>query len=109
MRFVSPARTSEPHFGWRLTWNCAQSGLSLRHRWLPAREQTAYWSEAITALAGPAAEQRYGGYPQGAAARLRCSAWKTDYRNAYDWLRQMDSTVTLKECEAMARHLTDEH
>jgi hypothetical protein len=37
------------------------------------------------------------------------SAWKTDRRNACDWLRRMDSAVTLKQTEAMARHLVAEH
>jgi hypothetical protein len=69
----------------------------------------AHWSQAVVAMAGPAAEQKFAGYPPDRLAMMWRSAWKTDRRNAYGWLRRMDSTVTLKQTEAMAAHLVAEH
>jgi hypothetical protein len=58
-------------------------------------------------MAGPASEQKFANYPPDTT--MWGSAWGTDRRNAYDWLRRMDSTVTLKQVEAMARYLVKEH
>jgi hypothetical protein len=68
-----------------------------------------YWSQAVVAMSGSAAEQRFANYPPDRVAMMWGSAWNTDRRNAYYWLRQMDSAVTLKQTEAMARYLVDEH
>jgi hypothetical protein len=68
----------------------------------------ARWSQAVTALAGPAAERRYVDLPHGAAMKLKGSAWKTDYQNAEYWLGLI-SGVTLQQVERMAAHLVYEH
>jgi hypothetical protein len=52
-----------------------------------------YWAQAVVAMAGPAAEQRFADYPPDRLATMWGSAWKTDHANAYDWLRRMDSAV----------------
>jgi hypothetical protein len=58
---------------------------------------------------GPFAEQKFAGYPKDVESTMLGSAWKTDRANAYAWLRRMDSTVTMKQVEAMAAHLVAEH
>jgi hypothetical protein len=60
----------------------------------------------VTALAGPAAERKFVGYPVGAAMMLKGSAWASDYRNASDWLGRIRG-VSLEQAERMARHLVD--
>jgi hypothetical protein len=66
----------------------------------------ARWSQAIVACAGPAAEQRYAGYPQDVVSHLWRGFWKTDRANAEYWLGLIRG-VTLQQAEAMARHLVD--
>lgn len=46
------------------------------------------WSQAIVAMAGPAAEQRYVRYPAGALPWLKRTVWATDRRNAEHWWGQ---------------------
>jgi hypothetical protein len=68
------------------------------------------WSQSIIALSGPAAEQRYAGYSKDVEAAMWRSAWKTDRGNAQHWLLQLSGpVVTMRQCEAMAKHLVEEH
>jgi hypothetical protein len=83
-----------------------------------------YWGQAIVAVSGAAAEQRFACYPPEVRDRLWKIYWKTDRANAEHWLelirgaaparRRVGATPrtcapTLQQCEAMARHLVEEH
>jgi hypothetical protein len=68
----------------------------------------AYWGQAIVAVSGPAAEQKFAAYPLEVQARLWKSYWKTDRANADYWLGLIHG-VSLAQAEAMARHLVGEH
>jgi hypothetical protein len=71
----------------------------------------ACWSQAIVAVAGPAAEQRHARYPEDVRARLWRVYWKTDRANAEHWLGLIRgvNAPTLAQCENMARYFVDEH
>jgi hypothetical protein len=68
----------------------------------------ARWSQAIVAVAGPAAEQRHAAYPWDVQSRLWRAYWRADRRNAEHWLGLI-SGVTLAQCKAMARYYVGEH
>jgi hypothetical protein len=67
-------------------------------------DPNSHWAQAVTDLAGPVAEQRYACYPPARVAMMERSAWKTDFRNASDTLRQLDGAVTLTQIANMAAH-----
>jgi hypothetical protein len=69
-------------------------------------EPNGWWATAVTALAGPHAEQKFARYPFGTLAMMWGSAWQQDRRNAQHWLGLI-RVVTLAQAEAMARHLVD--
>jgi hypothetical protein len=72
----------------------------------PRNDPMAWWAYAVTALGGPAAEQRFACYPIDVVAMKGNSVWAADYQRACDWLRQRPG-VTLAQAEARARHLVN--
>jgi hypothetical protein len=87
------------------------TGLALKvcHTHRRRDDAISYWSQAIVAVSGPAAEQRHAGYPADVRARLWQRAyWKGDRANAEHWLRLAAGRATLVQTEAMARHLVGE-
>jgi hypothetical protein len=52
------------------------------------RDEIAHWTQAVTALAGSAAEQRFALYPEDVLAMTRRSVWATDRRYAEHWWGQ---------------------
>jgi hypothetical protein len=67
------------------------------------------WAQAVMALAGAIAEQRYANYPSGMLTMMGRSAWATDRANAERYLRQLDGAVSMQQAANMARHLVGEH
>jgi hypothetical protein len=67
------------------------------------------WAQAVTDLAGPVAEQKFARYPLATVAMLERSAWKTDFKNASESLRELGGAVTMKQAGNMAAHLVGEH
>jgi hypothetical protein len=64
------------------------------------------WAQAVVALAGPAAEQKFAGYPPATLAIMRGSAWATDYRNAEHWLSRIRSVSPSRaDGNAFAQHM----
>jgi hypothetical protein len=98
-----------------LSFGIAVTGLDLYHCRTRRRDDPiSYWMQAVTALSGPASEQKYVGYPRGAVMRLKGSNWAADYANAAHWLscaaRATQITgVSLEQAERMAAHLVGEH
>jgi hypothetical protein len=92
-----------------LSFGIAVTGLDLYHCRTRRRDDPiSHWMQAVTALSGPAAEQKYVRYPHGAVMRLKGSNWKADYRNAAHWLNQIMG-VSLEQAERMAAQLVGQH
>jgi hypothetical protein len=67
------------------------------------------WTEAVVALAGPAAEQRLRGYTFNQRNELWLTSWATDMANAERHLRQSDHAVSLRQAENVAVCLVEQH
>jgi hypothetical protein len=67
------------------------------------------WAQAVTALSGPFAEQRFARYPEDVRAELWRSYWRTDRANALEHLRRSRRWRTLADVETLATTLVAEH